>query len=93
VVGPDEIQAVTAKSAVLTSVDVMQSGDGIVEIGRAKLSMEPWRADCDRDGSEIRRLLATGRCPVEMARWHLESKLLRPRHFTPGFAAKKSGKR
>ena len=36
-----QIQAVNAKSAVLTSVDVMQSGDGIVEIGRTRLSMEP----------------------------------------------------
>jgi ketosteroid isomerase-like protein len=35
-----QIQAVSAKSAMLTSVDVMQSGDGIVEIGRTRLSME-----------------------------------------------------
>jgi ketosteroid isomerase-like protein len=35
------IQAVNAKSAVLTSVDVMPSGDGAVEIGLAKLAMEP----------------------------------------------------
>jgi ketosteroid isomerase-like protein len=35
------IQAVNAKSAVLTSVDAMPSGDGVVEIGRAQLSMEP----------------------------------------------------
>src|SRR5437762_2439107 len=35
------IQGVNAKSAVLTSVDVMLSGDGVVEIGRAKLTIEP----------------------------------------------------
>jgi ketosteroid isomerase-like protein len=35
------IEAVNAKSAVLTSVDVTPSGDGVVEIGRAQLSMEP----------------------------------------------------
>ena len=35
------IQTVNAKSAVLKSVDVIQSGDGIVEIGRATLSTEP----------------------------------------------------
>jgi ketosteroid isomerase-like protein len=35
------IQAVNAKSAVLTSVDVMPSGNGVVEIGRAKLTVEP----------------------------------------------------
>jgi ketosteroid isomerase-like protein len=35
------IQAVNPKSAVLTSVDVMPSGDGVVEIGRARISMEP----------------------------------------------------
>jgi ketosteroid isomerase-like protein len=35
------IQAVNAKSAVLTSVEVTPSGDGVVEIGRAKLTIEP----------------------------------------------------
>lgn len=35
------IHSVNAKSAVLTSVDVIPSGDGIVEIGRAVLGMEP----------------------------------------------------
>jgi len=35
------IQAVNAKSAVLTSVDVMPSGDGAVEIGRARLTVVP----------------------------------------------------
>jgi ketosteroid isomerase-like protein len=35
------IQAANAKSAVLTSIDVMPSGDGIVEIGGAKLTIEP----------------------------------------------------
>jgi len=35
------IQAVNAKSAVLTSIDVMPSGDGVVEIGSAKLTIEP----------------------------------------------------
>jgi ketosteroid isomerase-like protein len=35
------VQAVSAKSAVLTSVDVIPSGEGVVEIGSAKLFMEP----------------------------------------------------
>ena len=35
------IQAVNAKSAVLTSVDLMPSGDGVVEIGRATLTVDP----------------------------------------------------
>jgi ketosteroid isomerase-like protein len=35
------IQAVNAKSAVLKSVEVMPSGDGVVEIGRALLTIEP----------------------------------------------------
>jgi ketosteroid isomerase-like protein len=35
------IQAVNAKSAVLTSIDVMPAGDGVVEIGSAKLTIQP----------------------------------------------------
>jgi ketosteroid isomerase-like protein len=35
------IQAVNAKDAELFSVDVMPSGDGVVEIGRAVLTAEP----------------------------------------------------
>jgi ketosteroid isomerase-like protein len=35
------IQSVNAKSAVLSSVEVMLAGDGIVEIGRASLTVEP----------------------------------------------------
>jgi len=35
------IQAVNAKSAELASVEIMPAGDGVVEIGRATLSMEP----------------------------------------------------
>ena len=34
------IQTVNAKSAVLTSVDLIASGDGVVEIGKARLTME-----------------------------------------------------
>jgi ketosteroid isomerase-like protein len=35
------IAAVNAKSAVLTSIDVMASGDGVVEIGKAVLAIQP----------------------------------------------------
>lgn len=35
------IQSMNAKSAVLTSVEVIQTADGAVEIGRAMLSIEP----------------------------------------------------
>ena len=35
------IQSVNAKSAVLTSVDVIPAGDGVVEIGSAKLTVQP----------------------------------------------------
>jgi ketosteroid isomerase-like protein len=35
------IQAVNAKAAVLTSVDVMAAADGVVEIGRATMTVEP----------------------------------------------------
>jgi ketosteroid isomerase-like protein len=35
------IAAANAKSAVLSSIDVMPAGDGIVEIGSAKLTIEP----------------------------------------------------
>jgi len=35
------IHAVNAKSAVLTSVDAIASGDGVVEIGRAVLAIQP----------------------------------------------------
>jgi ketosteroid isomerase-like protein len=35
------VQGANAKSVALTSVDVMPAGDGIVEIGRADLTMEP----------------------------------------------------
>ncbi len=35
------VQGANAKSAVLASVDVMPSGDGIVEIGKATLTVEP----------------------------------------------------
>ena len=37
----DLIQSVNATSAVLTSVDVLPAGDGLVEIGKAVLTMEP----------------------------------------------------
>jgi len=37
----DLIQSVNAKSAVLSSVDVMPAGEGVVEIGRATLAIEP----------------------------------------------------
>jgi len=35
------IQSANATSAVLTSMDVMPAGDGIVEIGRATLTIQP----------------------------------------------------
>jgi ketosteroid isomerase-like protein len=35
------VQSVNVKSVVLTSVDVMPAGDGVVEIGRAVLTVEP----------------------------------------------------
>ena len=35
------IQSVNAKSAVLASVDVIPAGDGVVEIGSAKLTVQP----------------------------------------------------
>jgi ketosteroid isomerase-like protein len=35
------IQSMNAKSAVLSSVDVMPAGDGLVEIGRAVLTIQP----------------------------------------------------
>jgi ketosteroid isomerase-like protein len=35
------IDTANAKSAVLSSVDVMEAGDGIVEIGNATLTVEP----------------------------------------------------
>ncbi|MCU1257851.1 MAG: hypothetical protein JWO80_736 [Bryobacterales bacterium] len=35
------IQSANAKSAVLASVEVMPAGDGVVEIGRATLTVEP----------------------------------------------------
>jgi len=59
----DLILAVNAKSGVLTSVDVMPTGDGIVEVGKATLTMQPegqpitemevkyvvfWRQESDR---------------------------------------------
>ena len=37
----DLVQSVNAKSAVLASVDVILTGDGLVEIGRATLTIEP----------------------------------------------------
>lgn len=37
----DLVQSANATSAVLTSVDVMSAGDGVVEIGRATLTVEP----------------------------------------------------
>jgi ketosteroid isomerase-like protein len=35
------LHAVNAKTAVLTSIDVIAAGDGVVEIGRATLGIEP----------------------------------------------------
>lgn len=35
------IESANARSAVLTSVDVIQTGDGVVEIGRATLTVQP----------------------------------------------------
>ena len=35
------IEAVNATSAVLSSLEVMPAGDGIVEIGRARLTIQP----------------------------------------------------
>jgi ketosteroid isomerase-like protein len=37
----DLVQSVHAKSAILASVDVLTAGDGIVEIGKATLTVEP----------------------------------------------------
>ena len=37
----DLIESANGKSAVLTSVDVMLASDGVVEIGRATLTVEP----------------------------------------------------
>ena len=37
----DLIQSVNAKSAVLATVDLMLAGNGLVEIGRATLTIEP----------------------------------------------------
>ena len=37
----DLVQSANAKSAVLMSVDVIQAGEGIVEIGKAVLTVEP----------------------------------------------------
>jgi ketosteroid isomerase-like protein len=37
----DLVQSTNAKSAVLISVDVIPSGDSVVEIGRATLTIEP----------------------------------------------------
>jgi ketosteroid isomerase-like protein len=37
----DLIQSANAKSAVLSTVDVVPAGDGLVEIGRAILAIEP----------------------------------------------------
>ena len=37
----DLVTSANAKSAVLTSVDVMPAGDGVIEIGRATLAVEP----------------------------------------------------
>jgi len=37
----DLIQSVNARSAVLATVDLMLAGDGLVEIGRATLTIEP----------------------------------------------------
>ena len=37
----DLVTSANAKSAVLTSVDVMPAGEGVVEIGRATLTVEP----------------------------------------------------
>jgi ketosteroid isomerase-like protein len=42
------IQSANAKSATLESVDVMPAGDGVVEIGRAVLTVEP-----DGQGAQI----------------------------------------
>ncbi len=35
------ILSANAKSAVLTSIDVMPAGDGVVEVGRATLTIQP----------------------------------------------------
>jgi ketosteroid isomerase-like protein len=35
------IQSANAKSAVLASVDVTPAGDGVVEVGRATLTVQP----------------------------------------------------
>ena len=35
------VQSINARSAVLTSIDLMPSSEGIVEIGSAKLGIEP----------------------------------------------------
>jgi ketosteroid isomerase-like protein len=37
----DLVQSLNATSAILSSVDVMPAGDGVVEIGRATLTIEP----------------------------------------------------
>ena len=49
----DTVQALNAKSAVLTSVDVMPSGDGVVEIGSAVLTAEPQGQTAQMEGKYV----------------------------------------
>ena len=64
----DLIQSVNAKSATLTSDDVMTAGEGAVEIrARNAQYRSSWRCSCPI-GSEVRGVLAAGGWQVEVAR-------------------------
>jgi ketosteroid isomerase-like protein len=62
------IQSVNAKSAVLTSIDVIPSGDGVVEIGSAKLTVEP---DGQRAEMEV-KYVVYWRQEDSRWKWHVD---------------------
>jgi ketosteroid isomerase-like protein len=63
------IQAASAKSAVLTSIDVMPAGDGVVEIGRATLTLQPE----GRDATEMEvKYVVYWRQEDARWKWHVD---------------------
>ena len=65
----DMIRYMNAKSAVLESVDVMQAGDGLVEIGKATLTAEPAR---EPEAQVLFKYVVFWRQEDGLWKWHVD---------------------
>ena len=71
------IESANVVAGSLESVDVMQAGNDIVEIGNTVIQVRPDQGGDGIDGNQVCCVLARRRWPLEVARGHLECERLR----------------